>query len=133
MDRVAIPGDLDLDRRHFDRIFEQLDKAIGRKRCRDRWPEKLTDHPSLNAAVNPASWGYRMTELLTLEAIDPTDAFQLHILGSDKGAVPVPALLNRTVIHLHPGTSYEEYYEVLENMVSRPSSSVRAVSHEDLP
>jgi hypothetical protein len=64
-----------------------------------------------------------LTEPSTLEPIDPADAFQLHILGSNKGTVPIPALLNSTVVHLHPGTSYEEYYAVLEQMVCQRSSN----------
>lgn len=81
------------------------------------WP-KDPAYSFRNIAVDPASWGYRLTGSSELEAIVPHDAFQLHILGSDKGKVPIPVLLNGTVVQLHPGTTYEEYYAVLQGMVS---------------
>lgn len=37
-------GDLDLGRRHFDRIFEQLEEAIRRERCRLFNSESSPDH-----------------------------------------------------------------------------------------
>lgn len=44
VDRAVIMGDLDLGRRHFDRIFEQLEEAIRRERCRLSESEGSPDH-----------------------------------------------------------------------------------------
>jgi hypothetical protein len=46
-------GDLDLGRRHFDRIFEQLEEAIRRERCRLFESECSPDHLILTTQRTP--------------------------------------------------------------------------------
>lgn len=69
--------------------------------------------------ADPAAWGYTYNSTTErLGALDPSTAFKLHILGSDKGTVKVPPLLTSAgVLQIHAGTSYEEYYSILGRMV----------------
>ncbi|KAG7529382.1 hypothetical protein FFLO_05697 [Filobasidium floriforme] len=104
-DNAVIMGDLTYGRRHFDRIFTDLESEI---------------------IQDPSAWGYRYDPALkTLTPLDleseptstSTSAFKLHILGSDKGKVPIPSLLvSGNVVQIHSHTTYEEYYSILGRM-----------------